>query len=321
MSPGKIAAQAAHAAVEAYRPTPPTSNVLRMWYCGNHYAKYVMSARSSGTPARHRTLPTTAASRPRSSSTRATPRSTDPADRPRRRAGGPRQPARGRHVQQLRVAAAAAPVGEPRAEQEGSGQRVRAGPPEEALVASWLRGSRWDSEPGPPPPKTPGSESVAMPPSADPLRLSDARHRAERGRPLLHRRLPPGGIRVAGWLHERRFPERQGGARMGLRLEHTIWPDWPEGTEPKVVTSDVTAILRKVVRPGDEDGGESVALVRQGPDLDPHGVPRARGLVARDLSTSQIVYAWRPRPTSARAVWCGLTGASRPPELISCTHG
>lgn len=47
MSPGKIAAQAAHAAVEAYRLTPPTSNVLRMWYCGNHYAKYVMSARSS----------------------------------------------------------------------------------------------------------------------------------------------------------------------------------------------------------------------------------------------------------------------------------
>lgn len=47
MSPGKIAAQAAHAAVEAYRLTPETSNVLRMWYCGGHYAKYVMSARSS----------------------------------------------------------------------------------------------------------------------------------------------------------------------------------------------------------------------------------------------------------------------------------
>lgn len=65
MSPGKIAAQAGHAAVEAYRLSD--ANVLRYqweaarpvgdieydhpiheaWYRGGHYAKYVMEARDS----------------------------------------------------------------------------------------------------------------------------------------------------------------------------------------------------------------------------------------------------------------------------------
>jgi PTH2 family peptidyl-tRNA hydrolase len=47
MSPGKVAAQAAHAAVEAYRKTPQDSNLLRMWYCGGHYKKLVMQARDT----------------------------------------------------------------------------------------------------------------------------------------------------------------------------------------------------------------------------------------------------------------------------------
>ena len=46
---------------------------------------------------------------------------------------------------------------------------------------------------------------------------------------------------------------------MGHRLEHTIWPDWRR-TEPKVVTADVTAILRKVAGRATKTG-ESVALV------------------------------------------------------------
>ena len=47
MSPGKIAAQAAHAAVEAYRKTPQDSNLLRLWYKGGHYKKVVLLARDT----------------------------------------------------------------------------------------------------------------------------------------------------------------------------------------------------------------------------------------------------------------------------------
>jgi peptidyl-tRNA hydrolase len=42
MSPGKIAAQAAHAAVEGFRLTPPDSNLLRLWYRSGHYKKIVL---------------------------------------------------------------------------------------------------------------------------------------------------------------------------------------------------------------------------------------------------------------------------------------
>lgn len=46
MSAGKIAAQVAHAAVEAYLATPD-NNTKRVWHRGGHYAKYVMHARDS----------------------------------------------------------------------------------------------------------------------------------------------------------------------------------------------------------------------------------------------------------------------------------
>lgn len=36
-----------------------------------------------------------------------------------------------------------------------------------------------------------------------------------------------------------------------------------EGPEPRVMTADVTAILRRVIRPGDDDGGESVSLIAE----------------------------------------------------------
>lgn len=44
MSTGKAAAQAAHAAVEAYRLTDPDSNLHRDWYVANHYTKIVLQA-------------------------------------------------------------------------------------------------------------------------------------------------------------------------------------------------------------------------------------------------------------------------------------
>jgi PTH2 family peptidyl-tRNA hydrolase len=43
MSPGKIAAQVAHAAVEAYRVS--SEEMLAKWYEGGHYCKLVMQAR------------------------------------------------------------------------------------------------------------------------------------------------------------------------------------------------------------------------------------------------------------------------------------
>lgn len=47
MSTGKTAAQAAHAAVEAYRRTPADSNLLRLWYKGGHYAKITLLGRNT----------------------------------------------------------------------------------------------------------------------------------------------------------------------------------------------------------------------------------------------------------------------------------
>lgn len=47
-----------------------------------------------------------------------------------------------------------------------------------------------------------------------------------------------------------------------------------EGPEPRVVTSDVQAILRRVIRPGDEDNGASVALVAERADVSTRTVYR-----------------------------------------------
>lgn len=36
-----------------------------------------------------------------------------------------------------------------------------------------------------------------------------------------------------------------------------------EGPEPRVLTEDVQAVLKRVVRPGDEEGGEAVAMIAE----------------------------------------------------------
>lgn len=49
MSPGKLAAQVAHAAVEAYKLTVSNNpEILEEWYKGGHYTKLVMEARDEG---------------------------------------------------------------------------------------------------------------------------------------------------------------------------------------------------------------------------------------------------------------------------------
>ena len=53
MSTGKAAAQAAHAAVEAYRLTDPDSNLHKDWYVANHYTKIVLQAPDLGVAERY----------------------------------------------------------------------------------------------------------------------------------------------------------------------------------------------------------------------------------------------------------------------------
>jgi hypothetical protein len=36
-----------------------------------------------------------------------------------------------------------------------------------------------------------------------------------------------------------------------------------DGPEPRVVTSDVQRVLRRVIRPGEDDGGEAVSLIAE----------------------------------------------------------
>lgn len=36
-----------------------------------------------------------------------------------------------------------------------------------------------------------------------------------------------------------------------------------DGPEPRVVTADVQVLLRRVIRPGDDDAGESVSLIAE----------------------------------------------------------
>lgn len=45
MSPGKMAAQASHAAIEAYRAT--NSTMVEEWYKAGHYTKLIMQARDT----------------------------------------------------------------------------------------------------------------------------------------------------------------------------------------------------------------------------------------------------------------------------------
>ena len=93
---------------------------------------------------------------------------------------------------------------------------------------------------------------------------------------------------------------------MGHRLEHTIWPDWPEGMEPKVVTADVTVLLRRVVRPGDEDGGESVALVAHKAKTSTRTVYRVLAASSPEISldlADRLCVAAEAHVSACRLVW------------------
>lgn len=48
-----------------------------------------------------------------------------------------------------------------------------------------------------------------------------------------------------------------------------------EGPEPKVLSEDVQTILRRIIRPGNEDDGESVSLIAHKAGVSPRTVYRA----------------------------------------------
>lgn len=61
-----------------------------------------------------------------------------------------------------------------------------------------------------------------------------------------------------------------------------------DGPEPRVLTADVQTILRRVIRPGDEDSGESVAMIAEKADISTRTVYRVlqadKPTIALDLA-------------------------------------
>lgn len=53
MTPGKLAAQAAHAAVEAWQGSDQNKQIVNRWYCGGHYKKIVLMADNLATADRY----------------------------------------------------------------------------------------------------------------------------------------------------------------------------------------------------------------------------------------------------------------------------
>lgn len=69
-------------------------------------------------------------------------------------------------------------------------------------------------------------------------------------------------------------------------MEVTSPLDWiqetHEGPEPRVLTHDVQAILKQIIRPGDDDSGESVSLIAERARVSTRTVYRVLNPAARD---------------------------------------
>jgi hypothetical protein len=55
-----------------------------------------------------------------------------------------------------------------------------------------------------------------------------------------------------------------------------------QGSEPRVLTEDVQGILRSIIRPGDDDSGESVSLIAERARVSTRTVYRVLNPAARD---------------------------------------
>lgn len=83
-------------------------------------------------------------------------------------------------------------------------------------------------------------------------------------------------------------------------------PTAPTEREPRVLTADVQAILRRVVRPGDDDVGESVVMLAQRANTSARTVYRclARNTPALNLDLAdRLVMAAGGHLMECRLVW------------------
>ena len=79
-----------------------------------------------------------------------------------------------------------------------------------------------------------------------------------------------------------------------------------DGPEPRVLTTDVQPILRRVIRPGDEHGGRSVALVAERARVSTRTVYRVlqgdKDSIGLDLA-DRLCLAAGSHPVHTRLVW------------------
>ena len=86
--------------------------------------------------------------------------------------------------------------------------------------------------------------------------------------------------------------------------------DWQlekhDGPEPRVLTEDVQAILRRVIRPGEDDGGESVALIAEKSGVSTRTVyrvlQRSTDSISLDLA-DRLVLAAESHLAHCRLLW------------------
>lgn len=82
-----------------------------------------------------------------------------------------------------------------------------------------------------------------------------------------------------------------------------------DGPEPRVKTSDVQTVLNRVIRPGDDDGGEAVAMLASRANVSPRTVYRvlnpgeSKPTISLALGDSLCIAAGVHPNGNVRLVW------------------
>ena len=96
-----------------------------------------------------------------------------------------------------------------------------------------------------------------------------------------------------------------------------------EGPEPRVLTEDVQAVLRRVIRPGEEDGGDAVTAIAERAGVSTRTVYRvlnpdeSKHSISLDLADNLCIAAGTHIAFTCRLVWPGgeITPYVRPEDL------